>query len=513
MEFIVGDIVEGEVVDFASGGEGVLKVGAYPIFVPFAIVGEVVRARITFAKKDCAWGDLIEVLSLSNDRIKPRCPYYGRCGGCSLQHLSHDKQLEIKRQNVVRALKKNAGLDCDVNDVVSVNEWEYRNKLSMPFGYRKKSNRVVLGFYEKRSHAVVPMKWCPLHGEWCSNVIEDVCEWANENGISVYDESTGKGVLRHVVARMLDTLALTIVVNARTLDKIGALAKKLDRHFENYAIYVSSNMKNSNVILGDDVCLVYGKEKKQNLGKFSAVVSPKSFLQVNNDMRDRIYDDVCKSLSDFDGDIVELYSGVGLLTAQIALRLEKSHIVSVEIVKNATENARALMKSLCIEDRVECVCQDATDFVKSLKTDEQKSKMQTDLQKIDLPDEVISSPFYLGDSNIQNLEDINNKNIDDSNSKNIGNSTNHSIGDSKTSGKRALILDPPRKGCDQVVLQSACDAQFERIAYISCNPQTLARDLKILCTNYDILSVTPYDMFPQTDNVETLAILRCKRHR
>lgn len=471
MEFIVGDIVEGEVVDFASGGEGVLKVGTYPIFVPFAIVGEIVRARITYAKKDCAFGDLIEVLSLSNDRIKPRCPYYGRCGGCSLQHLSYDSQLDVKRQNVVRALKKNAGLDCDVNETVSTGEWEYRNKLSMPFGYRKKSNRVVLGFYEKRSHAVVPMKWCPLHGEWCANVIEDVCEWANEIGISVYDESTGKGVLRHVVARMLDTLALTVVVNARSLDKINALAKKLDRHFENYAIYVSSNMKNSNVILGDEVSLVYGRESKQNLGKFSAVVSPKSFLQVNNDMRDRIYDDVCKALSDFDGDIVELYSGVGLLTAQIALRLENSHIVSVEIVKNATENARALMKSLGIEDRVECICQDAAEFVKSLKNE----------QQIDLPKELLSSPLYLGDSNVKN-------------------------------SKRALILDPPRRGCDQVVLQSACDVNFERIAYISCNPQTLARDLKILCSNYDVLSVTPYDMFPQTDNVETLVVLTRKQN-
>ncbi len=469
MEIIVGDIIEGEVVDFASGGEGVLKVGTYPIFVPFAIVGEKVRTRITFAKKDCAFGDLIEVLNLSNDRIKPRCPYYGNCGGCSLQHISHDKQMEIKRLNVLRALKKNAGLDCSVNDTISVNEWEYRNKLAMPFGYRKKSNRVVLGFYEKRSHAVVPMKWCPLHGEWCSQLIEDVCEWANENGISVYDEKTGKGVLRHVVARMLDTLSLTIVVNARKLEKLDLLVQKLDRHFKDYAVYVSSNMKNTNVILGEEISLVYGHEKKQNLGKFSAVVSPKSFLQVNNDMRDRIYDDVCKALNDFDGDIVELYSGVGLLTAQIALRLANAHITSVEIVKNATENARALMKSLKLDNRVECVCQDAAEFVKSLMNEPQT----------DLPKQVISSPLYLGDGNIKN-------------------------------DKRALILDPPRKGCDQVVLQSACDANFERIAYISCNPQTLARDLKILCTNYDILSVTPYDMFPQTDNVETLVILSRK---
>ncbi len=463
----IGDIIDGEVIDFASGGEGIIKLGAYPVFVPFAIVGESVKARINYAKKDCAFADLIEVLSPSNDRIKPKCPYYGRCGGCDLQHINYSKQLDIKRLNVERALRKVGGIDTPINHTVSVNEWEYRNKLALPFGYRAKSNRVVLGFYEKMSHSVVPMKWCALHGEWCAHLIEDVTDWANECSVSVYNETTKKGVLRHLVARYIDTLTITLSINAQRVDNLSVLVDKLNRHFKDYTIYISAHTRSGNAILGDDVRLVYGSDIKQNLGAYSAIISPLSFLQVNNDMRDRIYDDVCAVLQGFDGDIIELYSGVGLLTAQIAKRLSSVHITSCEIVPSAVENAKTLMKDVGVDDRVECVCDDATNFVKSLAHHE---------KSIDLPSEITLSPLYLGEQ----------------------------------CKSRALILDPPRKGCDEKVLRESINAGFERIIYISCNPQTLARDLKIIKEAYDIISITPYDMFPQTRHVETFVSLKQK---
>ncbi len=462
----IGDIVEGEVVDFASGGEGILKIGAYPIFVPFAIKGETIKARINYAKKDCAFGDLIEVLSTSNDRIKPRCTYFGRCGGCSLQHIKYECQLSLKRDAVRTALKKNGGIDIDVNDTVSVGEWGYRNKLALPFGYKAKSSRVVLGFYEKMSHSVVPMKWCALHDDWCANLIEDVTDWANENSVSVYDERSCKGLLRHLVARYIDTLTVTLVVNGDRVPKLGGLVEKLNRHFENFTIFISPHKKAGNAIMGDEVHLVYGKERKQNLGVFDAVISPMSFLQVNNAMRDRIYDDVCKALAGFGGDIIELYSGVGLLTAQIALRLKSAHIISCEIVREAVDNAIALMRDVGCSDRVECIADDALNFMATLKPAKREN---------DLPSEIVNSPYFLGDR--QDLK------------------------------SRALILDPPRKGCDRQVLESALGVGFERIIYVSCNPQTLARDLKILKEHYQIESVTPYDMFPQTGHVETVCIL------
>ncbi|MDE6302188.1 MAG: hypothetical protein K2M36_01185, partial [Clostridia bacterium] len=403
--------------------------------------------------------------------IKPLCPYFVKCGGCDLQHISQPLQLEIKRACVKNALKKIAGLDIDVPLPIHLNDWEYLNKLSLPFAYNGRSKRVSLGFYEKRSHKVVPMKWCPLHGEWASKLISAVTEWANEFQISVYDENTHKGLLRHVVARMLDSLSLTIVINGVRLPKLQELAQKLKAHFANFTIYISENTRADNVILGRDVKLVYGAEKKQNLGKFEAIVSPKSFLQVNSKVRDAIYDGAANALSDFDGDIVELYSGVGLLTAQLALRLPNATITSVEIEQSASRDAAALMQSLGLP-RVKCICDDAKKFISDLP------KTQAVSRQDEFPDDIKNSPYYLG-----GILDVDVK-------------------------PRALILDPPRRGCDREVLD--CAVGFERIVYISCNPQTLARDLKILSDNYEVVSVQPYDMFPQTANVETLVVLSQK---
>lgn len=467
-----GDIIEGEVTDFASDGEGIVKIDSYAVFVPFAIKGEIVRAKVRHAKKDYAFADLIEVLSVSKDRIKPKCTYYGRCGGCDLQHLSRECQLLIKKQNVQNAIRKIAGLDVNVDDVVRLNDWEYRNKISLPFGYKSKSGRVTLGFFEKRSHTVVPMKWCPLHAEWASMLMADVSDWANSHSVSVYDENTRKGLLRHLVARKLDTLTVTLVVNGSRVPYLNDLCAKLEEDFPNVAVFISENTKNTNAIFGNEAKLVYGKEMKQNLGTFAAIVSPLSFLQVNCEVMHAIYDDACKALDGCDGDIVELYSGVGLLTAQIATRLKDARITAVEIVPDATKNADALMKSLSLENRVKNICADALDFIKEL------GKSQ-ETQNDELPAEITFSPYYLGES-------VQKRN------------------------PSALVLDPPRKGCDERVLKGAIEAGFEKIVYISCNPQTLARDLKILSEAYDAARITPYDMFPQTSNVETLCVLKKK---
>lgn len=441
----IGDEIEGTVSDFGMSGEGIVKLGAYPVFVPFAIVGEQVKIKITYAKKDYAFGELIEVLSPSKDRIKPRCRYFGRCGGCDLQHLDAPMQEEVKRLNLVRTLMKNAGLDIVVPEVVSGARWAYRNKLSLPLGSLGKHGKTVLGFYEKKSHWVVPMKSCPLHGDWADKLIAAVTAWANENGIKAYDEKTGKGQLRHLVARYVTTLSVTVVVNGDNLPHADNLVKKLDAVFDGYALYVCPNKTRTNVIMGDSVKLIHGKETPQELGAFSAVVSPLSFLQVNDEIRDRLYSDVCKALDGFEGDIVELYSGVGLLTAEIASRLPDAEITAVEIVPSAVDDARSLMKKLGLDGRVTEICADAVEYMSSLETSEKC---------------------------------------------------------------RAVVVDPPRKGCDAPVLEGIVKADFGKIVYVSCNPATLARDLKFLLANgYTLTSIQPYDMFPQTMHVETLVVL------
>jgi len=480
MELLKGDIIQGVVSDYASGGEGIIKTGNFPIFVPFAALGDELRVRLSFVKKDCAFGEIVEIVSPSQSRVKPRCPYFGKCGGCDLQHLDISSQLEIKRKSVKSALRRICGRDIDVPLPLRLNDFEYRNKLALPFGFNKKSGRISLGFYEKKSHKVVPLKFCPLHGEWAAKLIECVSAWANEFSLSVYDEETGQGLLRHVVARMLDTLSLTIVINGKALPYLDELALKLKVYFNDFALFVSVNRKNTNVIFGDDVKLVYGVEKPQNLGAFKAVVSPKSFLQVNSKVRDALYDDVAAALNDFDGNIVELFSGIGLLTAQLALRLPSAKITAVEIEPSASMDASKLAKNLGIESRVNCVCDDAVHYIENAQENFGKNPPNM----LECEDKHLTlSPEKCG--------------------KNDKNCEKHCI-------KRTLILDPPRKGCDAKILEAAIGS-FERIVYISCNPQTLARDLKILFESYELCDIKTYEMFPETSGIETLVVLKSKK--
>lgn len=403
----IGDVIEGAVVGSASGGEGIVKIGRFPVFIPFAIEGEAVRARVTYVKKDCAFGELIEVLIPAKDRIKPPCPYFGKCGGCDLQHMLIERQRAFKSVAVCDALRKIGGISVYVPQPIGGAPFAYRNKLSLPFSFNKVSGRVSIGFYERRSHKVVPIKWCAACGDWTGYLISALTSWANDVHASVYDETTGKGLLRYAVARMLDSLSLTLVINGDEIPCFRELIYRLEEHFPDICVYTSVNKKRTNVIFGEDVKLVYGKELPQALGRFYAVVSPRSFLQVNNEIRDKLYDGVAAALDGFSGEIVELYSGIGLLTAQLALRLS-AKIVSVEI-------------------------------------------------------EPSSCP-------------------------------------------RALLLDPPRKGCADDVIRQASDSDIDRIVYVSCDPLTLSRDAAKLSERFELVSVQPYDMFPQTAEVETLCV-------
>lgn len=443
-----GDTIEGVISDFGMNGEGVLKVGAYPVFVPFAIVGEKVRAKVNYAKKDCAFADLIEVLMPSNSRVKPRCPYFGRCGGCDLQHIEPALQEEIKREQLIRVMRKNAGLDVVPDEVVSGGMWGYRNKLALPFGRMGRQGKVVLGFYEKRSHRVVPMRFCPLHGKWAEELIADVSEWANENDVSVYDERTGKGLLRHLVARELGSLSVTLSVNGESVPRLSNLVKKLDRHFSGYTVWLSPQTEKNNVILGGSVKLVHGKESAAQLGAFRAVVSPLSFLQVNDEIREKLYAAACEAVGDADA-VTELYSGVGLLTADIALRLPRAKITSVEIVEDAARDARRLMDRLGLSDRVTVVTADAAEHMRS------------------------------------------------------------SFGRERAD---AVLVDPPRKGCSPEVIDAVVASGCRRLVYISCNPATLSRDIALLMKGgFGLVRLTPFDMFPETMNLETLAVLERER--
>ena len=434
-----------EVVDFGMNGEGIIKLDNYPVFVNNAIKGEKIKVRLTYTKKDYAFGELLEIIEPSPDRVKPICPYYTKCGGCDMQHISYERQLEIKRLHIERTLKKNAGLEIEVPTPISKNQWKYRNKLALPFGNR--GDRVVLGLYEKQTHKVVPMKFCPLHDDWASNVIRIITEWANENNISIYDELALEGFLRHLVVRKLDRLEIVIVGNGDELLNRAELILKLKQELGDYALYFSPNKERGNVILGNTVEFISGNQSAQDIAGLKVKLSPLSFLQVNLDVMKELYDDVARHLDGYKGDVVELFSGVGILTASLAKRMPRTFFKAVEIVPEAVQDAKQIMHGAGLENRVECICEDAGKYMEELAISQKKN---------------------------------------------------------------VLVLDPPRKGIDERVVEKALLARFDKIVYISCNPATLGRDLKALQDIYKVEYIQPYDMFPQTMHVETLVILSIK---
>ncbi len=435
-----GEVYTANIVDFGASGEGVAKVDSVPVFIPQAIKGETVKFKIVHAKKDYAFGEILEIVKTAECRVKPKCIHFGRCGGCDLQHIDYAAQKQLKVDSVFNTLKKIAAIDKPIDNIYGGQPFYYRNKLSLPFG--TKNGKVVLGFYEKKSHQIVPLKDCPLHGEWLRPLIKEVTEWATEKGISVYDEKTGKGLLRHLVARKLDTLSATLVINGDKIPACDKLYERLKNVFKDVALYVSVNKEKTNVILGKSAKLLFGTEQKQSLGNFKAVISPLSFLQVNREVMKLLYDGVAKNLKD-EKSLLELYSGVGLLTAQILTRLSNINVTSVEIEKSATLDAEKLMDDIKVSNRVKIVCSDAKDFVND------------------------------------------NFNVNDYDS---------------------VILDPPRKGCDVEILEAINKSSVKKIVYVSCNPATLARDLKLL-TEFEVKSINLYDLFAQTAHVETVVSL------
>lgn len=440
-----GDVLTVDIIDFGANGEGVAKVDGIPVFIPMAIKGEMVEVKIVHAKKDFAFGEIVKIIKPSENRVKPKCIHFGKCGGCDLQHVDYQAQKQIKLNAVSNTLRKIAGIQTEISAIFSGEPYYYRNKLALPFGM--KGDKVVVGFYEKQTHRIVPLKDCPLHGEWLRPLIKEVTEWATVNEISVYNEKSGKGLLRHLVARKLDTLSVTIVVNGNSIPQCKDLYERLKSVFKTVAIYVSINKENTNVILGDNAKLVNGDEVKQSLGGFMAKISPLSFLQVNTAVMQTLYDEVAKRL-DGEKSLLELYSGVGLLTAQILTRLKELRITAVEIEKSAVADAKKLMADLGLSDRAEEICADASEFI-------DKSKSEKGV----------------------------------------------------LCGFDSVILDPPRKGCDGEVLNAINESGVKKIVYVSCNPATLARDLKLL-TNYQIVDINLFDLFAQTSHIETLVSLK-----
>lgn len=426
-------------------GEGVCKVDNIVVFVPFALPNEKVKIHILKVLKNFAYAKLIEVLDSSSNRVEPKCPAFKKCGGCQLQHLQYNKQLDFKREIIQVNLKKIANIDYQVEPCVASDEmYFYRNKLSVPIG--EKDGKIVAGFYAPNSHNIIPIQTCYLHGVWANEIICIVLKYLEKSGETVYN-TMQTGNVRHLVCRFVDgRLMICLITQNGKLKNSKMLVEMIKQEFDDFSLYVNKNNSKSNVILGTKFSLLYGNPQQEiiNFGiKYN--VSPQSFLQVNQGVQNKIYQAVLAELRPNEI-VIDAYSGAGLLSAIVAQKSKQ--VFGIEIVPEATQNANALAQHNNIKNLTN-ICGDSA---------------------VELP---------------KLISQLKNQNV-------------------------SVILDPPRKGCDPKVIQSLMASKPNKIVYISCNSATLCRDIKSLLELYNIKSITPFDMFPQTQHIETLMILTLK---
>ncbi|MDY6367006.1 MAG: 23S rRNA (uracil(1939)-C(5))-methyltransferase RlmD [Clostridia bacterium] len=455
---------QGVVDDFGSNAEGVIHYEDKVVFVPFAIPNEKVDFKVLKVDKNIAYGKLLSVFENSPYRVSPKCPVFGKCGGCSFQHVEYSKTLEVKRQNVQNAFKKVALLNVEVNETVPSDKvYGYRNKLQLPVQCVNGVN--TIGFYARNSHRIIPIEDCPINPEWTAEIIKVFKKYLSLNGVSSFDPISKKGLVREITVKQAGGLFITVVCTSEILPHKDLLIKLLNEKFDKYSLYLNVNNNENNVIYGEKFIKIYGQESFENeLNGVKFKSGVRSFLQVNDGVCKKLYEKaVNEVLKDSPEIVIDAYSGAGITTAMIAKKAKK--VYGIEIVKEAVDCADDLARFNGLSDNIKNYCG---------KTEE-------------ILPELIKS----------------------------------------VSGKTAMLLDPPRKGCDEKVLKSILESKPERIVYVSCMPSTLARDVGVLCGSlkfgekgiekseysdglYQIESVTPFDMFPQTPHVETVCLLTRK---
>lgn len=430
-------------------GEGVGRFEGFTLFIPGALPGEEVKAKVVKVKQTYGYGKLLEIITPSPKRRTPPCPVYNRCGGCTLQHLSYEGQLEWKRRIVADSLERIGKItDVVVHPTLGMPDpWRYRNKVQVPVGERE--GGLVVGFYALRSHDLVEMDTCLIQHDLGNEVLQGVREIASKLGISAYNEETGLGLLRHVlikVAFSTGEVMLVLVTNGREIPQSEALIRRIRERFPAVVSIVQNiNTKRTNVILGERSRILWGREViYDRIGDIRFVISARSFYQINPVQTKVLYDKAVEYAGLTGKEtVIDAYCGIGSITLFLAQKAGK--VYGVEEVPEAIADAK-------------------------------KNAALNDIQNVE---------FHVG-----RAEEV--------------------MPRWKEKGILAdvIVVDPPRKGCDRSLLDTMIQMAPQRIVYVSCNPATLARDLQILEEGgYKTVEVQPVDMFPQTANIECVALL------
>lgn len=453
MEYRKNDIVTLEIVDCGTDGEGIGKADGFTVFVKDAVIGDTVTAKIMKAKKNYGYGRLMEILKPSPYRVDPICPSARQCGGCQLQAVSYEEQKAFKEKKLRGHLERIGGFkELPMEPLIGMDEpYHYRNKAQFPVG-RNKEGRIVTGFYAGRTHAIIENRDCALGLPQNKEVLDRVIAHMEKYNIAPYDEMTGKGLVRHIFVRygfFTGELMVCLIINGQDLPHQKEMVEKLGEIPGMTSISLNINKKRNNVILGDKVKTIWGKEYiTDKIGDISYEISPLSFFQVNPHQTWKLYSKALE-YADLHGEetVWDLYCGIG--TISLFLAQKAKFVRGVEIVSAAIEDARRNARLNKI-DNVEFFVGKAEEV---------------------LPREYEKNGVYAD----------------------------------------VIVVDPPRKGCDEMLLKTILKMQPKRVVYVSCDSATLARDLRFLCDNgYELKKVCGVDQFPQTVHVETVCLLSHK---
>lgn len=467
------DIIELKIEDMGVDGEGIGKYDGMTFFVKDAVLGDEIEARITKMKKNYGYARVEQILSPSKFRVTSQCELHRRCGGCQIQALDYEKQLEFKQNKVRGNLIRIGGFAPELIDrimlpVVGMKEpYRYRNKAQFPIGADKDGNPVA-GFYAARTHSIIPVNDCKLGVEENQIILNEVLSYMKECHVASYDENTGKGLVRHVLIRYGFTtkeLMVCVIINGNSLPKVEKLIDRLTAIEGMKSISINQNTKKTNVILGDVTKCIWGdpyitdmihlRDTKDFSLTDTAVayhISPQSFYQVNPVQTEKLY-----SLAlDYAGltgkeTVWDLYCGIGTISLFLAQKAGK--VYGVEIVPQAIEDAKnnAALNGI---NNAEFFVGKAEEVLPAFY--EKKKDTDADMLHPDV-----------------------------------------------------IVVDPPRKGCDGVCLETMLKMQPERIVYVSCDSATLARDLKVLCEGgYELCKVRAVDQFGNTTHVECVIMMQ-----
>lgn len=480
-QYSKNDIVTVKIEDIGTEGEGIGKLEGFTLFVKDAVMGDVVEARLVKVKKNYAYARLEKVLTSSPLRVKPVCPYHKQCGGCQIQAMSYEAQLQFKENKVKNNLVRIGGFDqlfieSVMEPVVGMEQpWHYRNKAQFPVG-TDKDGRIITGFYAGRTHSIIANTDCALGVEENEPILQKVLAYMQNEKVSAYDETTGQGLVRHILIRKGFTsgeIMVCLVINGKSLPKEDRLVSTLREIPGMTSIWLNYNTKNTNVIMGTEGRVLWGQNtitdvihrrsiEEINSGKdclrydskenapqgITFAISPLSFYQVNPIQTEKLYS-LALEYAGLTGEetVWDLYCGIGTISLFMAQCAKEVH--GVEIVPQAIEDARKNAERNHIEN----------------------------------------ATFYVGKA-----EEVLPRLYEEE----------HIFAD-------VICVDPPRKGCDEACLNTIIKMAPKRIVYVSCDSATLARDLKYLCENgYEIRKVRAVDQFGQTVHTETVILLSRK---